>query len=129
MNQRTAPVKTTIRIIGDSAIVPSASGPHCYRVGIKLGVPVSCDCPARRKLTSAPCKHMLATRDALAETAHTGLDMAEVDLVPQTRKPKHTPKPAPTLRGLFCIKPAHAWTAEQRAALADHFADFEAAVW
>lgn len=125
MNKKNAPVKTIIRIIGDSAIVPSASGPHCYRVEIKLGVPVGCDCPARRKVTSTPCKHMLATRDALAEVADTGLDMAEVELVPQTRKPT----PAPSLRDLFCLKPTPSFTATQRAALEEHFADFVEAVW
>jgi len=127
MTKKSAPVKTTIRIIGVSAIVPSASGPHCYRVGIKLGVPVSCDCPARVKVASAPCKHMIATRDALAEVAETGLDMAEVELVPQTRKP--TTKRAPTLTSLYCTKPAPTWTAAQKAALEGHFADFVEAVW
>jgi len=115
----------TIRIIGDSAIVPSSKGPHCYRVGIKLGVPVSCDCPARRKLATAPCKHMIATREALAETAHTGLDVAKAELVPQTRKPK----PVPALASLYSAKPAPTWTDGQKRALAAHFAEFEAAVW
>lgn len=124
MTKTTAPVKTSVRILGDNAIVPSASGPHCYRVTIRCRVPMSCDCPARRKNSDAPCKHMIAVRAALADVGRTGLDVAEVDLVPQRRKPT----PAPTLASLYCTEPPPTWSAAQRAALAARFAEFEASL-
>ena len=119
-----------IRIIGDNAIVPSASGPHCYRVDIEGGVAVSCDCPAFIRRHSKACKHMLATDSALKQTAWTGLDCARAELVPQTYKaPRKPARPAPTLRDLYSTKPAPTWSAGQRRALAAHFAEFEACVF
>jgi len=120
-----------IRIIGDNAIVPSASGPHCYRVNIEDGVSVSCDCAAFTKRHGKACKHMIATDAALRSTAKTGLDTARAELVPQTygKTTKPARKPAPALASLYSAKPAPTWTDGQKRALAAHFAEFEAAVW
>jgi len=143
-----APVKTMIRLLDDHAIVPSSTGRGCYHVSFEDGVSVHCTCPdhARR---SRVCKHMDAVDRALRGEAEKGkgrdtyhvelapkaapkrsaLDgaRAEVELVPQSRKPAR--QTAPTLAALYSTKPAPTWTDAQKRALAAHFEDFEAAVW
>jgi hypothetical protein len=79
-------VAVNIRIMDDFALVPSASGPHCYHVAIEHGLSAHCTCPdhARR---ARVCKHMKAVDGVLAGRAERvgGRDLWRADLVPQTR--------------------------------------------